>query len=391
MKRVLIILLVLVLGSCAALNLGKKAEPFAAGSESERRLAPGPRLVVSREETFIDTTRPTQANGRYAGEDKRTLKGRVWHPSNNISGPYPLIVYSHGFSSFHVNGRYIGEHLASLGYVVVAVDYPLTHLNAPGGPLVKDVLNQPADVSFLIDTLIAQSNTAGHVMEGMVDPSRIGVTGISLGGMTTTLAAFHPEMRDPRIGAALSIAGPTATFTATFFTHADVPFLMLAGDIDAMVPYASNAAPVPELVPGGQLVTLAGASHTGFAGMADSLRWLNNPDAIGCYMIKEDIAREIEEDDLWIDELGSAEQGINVDAVNELCLMDPLPEAMDVRRQHMITTVVVSSFFQSQFAPVAAQRRAAADYLNGTLAGELADVSYEGPRGNAVHLRERRQ
>ncbi len=45
-------------------------------------------------------------------------------------------------------------------------------------------MNQPADVSFLIDTLLAQSTTPGHRLEGMVDKTRIGVTGISLGGMT---------------------------------------------------------------------------------------------------------------------------------------------------------------------------------------------------------------
>lgn len=380
MKKVLIVLLVLVLGSCAILNLGKRPEPFVAGSESEQRLSPGPHEVVEREETFVDTSRPTQPHADYAGDDKRTFKGSVWHPADNSEGPYPLIVYSHGFSSYHTGGRYIARQLASLGYVVVAVDYPLTNINAPGGPYVKDVLNQPADVSFLIDTLIAQGNSAGHALEDMVDPSRIGVTGISLGGMTSTLVAFHPTMRDPRIRAALSIAGPTSTFTATFFTFADVPFLMLAGDIDAMVPYASNAAPVPEIVPGAQLVTLDAASHTGFADMADSLRWLSNPDAIGCYMIKEDVSGEMEEP--WFDELGTVEQGINHEAVNELCLMDPLPKAMNVRRQHMITSVVVSSFFQSQFAPEPARRQAAAGYLSGTLASELADVSYEGPAGS---------
>ena len=49
-------------------------------------------------------------------------------------------------------GAYLAEQLASLGYVVVAVDYPLTNGLAPGGPDVKDVVNQLADVSFLIDT-----------------------------------------------------------------------------------------------------------------------------------------------------------------------------------------------------------------------------------------------
>ena len=124
------------------------------------------------------------------------------------------------------------EELASHGYVVVAVNYPLTNMGAPGGPNVKDVVNQPGDVSFLIDSLLEQSATSGHSLEGMVDADRIGVTGISLGGLTSTLAAFHPEWADDRIKASLSIAGPTALFTPEFFQHRDVPFLMLAGDID---------------------------------------------------------------------------------------------------------------------------------------------------------------
>ena len=241
-------------------------------------------------------------------------------------------------------------------------------------------LGQEDDLeSFLIDTLIARSAAAGDVIEGMVDASRIGVTGISLGGMTTTLAAFHPEMHDPRIGAALSIAGPTSPFTAKFFSFVDVPFLMLAGDIDALVPYPSNAEPVPETVPGGELVTLAGGSHTGFADPAGSRRWMSNPDAIGCYMVKDNVDEDMEEP--WYDLIGSVEQGVNHNAINELCLMDPLPEAMNVLRQHMLTTVVVSSFFQAHFASDPAERAAAQQYLSVQLNRELEDAQYSGPAG----------
>ena len=379
MKKILIVVLVLILGSCAVLNLGRQPEPFASGSDSEQRLQPGPYEVVSRKESFVDSSRPTQANGDYAGDDKRTLEGRVWHPADAEGGPYPLIVYSHGFTSFHEGGKYIAEHLASLGYVVVAVDYPLTNMNAPGGPLVRDVVNQPGDVSFLIDTLLAQGESSGHALEGMVDASRIGVTGISLGGLTSTLVAFHAEMHDPRIGAALSIAGPTSTFTPTFFTFVDVPFLMLAGDIDALVPYQSNAAPVPDVVPGGELVTITAASHTGFADPAGSLRWMSNPDAIGCYMVKDNVDQDVAEP--WFELIGTPEQGINYSAENELCLMDPLPKAMNALRQHMITKVVVGSFFQSHFAADEAERAAAQRYLSETLSRELDDAEYTAPRG----------
>lgn len=377
MKRLAVLLLALALGSCAALNVGSSARPFPAGSESERRLAPGPLAISSSKVNLVDASRPTQANGSYAGDDKRTLKGRVWHPADKLAGPYPLVVYSHGFSSYHKVGRYIAEHLASLGHVVVAVDYPLTKLNAPGGPLVRDVVNQPGDVSFLIDTLLAQSATEGHPLQGMIDGTRIGATGISLGGMTTTLAAFHPQLRDPRIKAALAIAGPMEVFTRQFFTHTDVPFLMLAGDNDAMVPYAGNAARVPALVPGGQLVTVHGGSHTGFADPATRLQWVSNPDALGCFFVKDDVAAEVQEP--WDGLFGAAEIGINYEVANGFCQLDPLPKAMNPLRQHMITKVVVGSFFQAHFATEQADREAARRYLSEILASELEDVSYTGP------------
>ena len=302
------------------------------------------------------------------------MQGSVWHPADNRDGPYPLIVYSHGFSSMREGGAYLGKHLASLGYVVVAVDYPLTHFFAPGKPYVRDVVNQPADVSFLIDTLIAQSAQPGHVLEGMVDSERIGVTGISLGGMTTTLVTYHPTMGDPRIGAALSIAGPTAAFTDVFFRQRQVPFLMLAADIDALVPWRDNALPVLELIPESQLVTIRGGSHTGFSGSSAPLRWLTNPDSIGCYTVVNNVDDDLEEP--WYDLLGTPEQGIDHTVEYELCAMDPLPQAMNPLRQQMITSVVVSSFFQSQFASDAEERAAAQQFLSDILARELEEVDY---------------
>lgn len=363
-----------LLAGAVILTNGKQPEPFPANSESALRVQPGTLGVESFAVTFIDTSRPTDANGDFAGQPSRRLAGTIWYPTDTSGAPFPLIIYSHGFTSTRAGGAYLANQLASLGYVVVAVDYPLTNFSAPGGPNAKDVINQPADVSFIIDALLDKNATRGHVLEDLVDASRIGATGISLGGLTTTLVTFHPEMRDPRIRAALSIAGPTNIFTDTFFQHSPLPFLMLAGDIDALVPYESNAAPVVSKVPGAQLVSVAGGSHTGFAGPAAPLRWLDNPDAIGCYMVKSNIDDTLEEP--WYELIGTPEQGINYKVENELCRMDPLPVAMNVLRQQMITRVVVSSFFQSVFAPSSTQRTQAARFLSEVLAKELPDVSY---------------
>lgn len=375
--KILLGLVVVLIITGTVLSTGKQPEPFPENSQSALLLKPGPLTVASFDETFIDSSRPTNANNDYPGSSQRELVGTVWYPDSTQSSPYPLVVYSHGFSSNRSGGAYLAEQLASIGYVVVAVDYPLTNGLAPGGPDVKDVVNQPADVSFLIDTLLSLSSDPKHALAGKVDPERIGVTGISLGGMTSTLAAFHPTSGDPRIKAALSIAGPTEQFTEAFYRHRQVPFLMLATDTDALVTYKSNALPVLDNIPGAQLVTIFQASHTGFAGPAGALRWMNNPDALGCYMVLKNIGDDMAAEEPWYDLLGTEEQGINFHAKNELCMVDPLPEVMNPLRQQMITSIVVSSFFQSQFSQQANVRVAAQTFLSQTLAGELAEVAYK--------------
>ncbi len=372
------ILVVAIIG--AILSTSKQPEPFPVNSASAQLLQAGSLTVVDYDQTFIDASRPTNANADYPGSDQRKLVGTVWYPGSNLTAPYPLIVYSHGFSSNRKSGAYLVRQLASLGYVVVAVDYPLTTTFAPGGPNVKDVVSQPGDISFLIDTMLADSRDNTHVLAGKVDSERIGVTGISLGGMTSTLAAFHPDKGDPRIKAALSIAGPTEQFTEVFYQHRSVPFLMLATDTDALVTYDSNALPVIDRIPGSQLVTIHQASHTGFAGPAASLRWMNNPDALGCYIVMKNMGDDMETTDAWFHLIGTEEQGINYHAKDELCLVDPLPEVMNPLRQQMITSVVVRSFFQSQFAREASAREAAQSFLSQILATELEEVDYSKAR-----------
>jgi len=374
MKNAILVVFLLLIAGAVMLMTGRQPQPFYAKSESASRLHPGPASVGQYDETFVDESRPTEANGDYPGDASRRLEGTVWYPLSDTPGPYPLIVYSHGFSSTKEEGAYLAQQLATWGYVVVAVNYPLTNYDAPGGPNVRDVVNQPGDISFLMDTLVEQSHIPGHVLEGMVDDSRIGVMGLSLGGMTTELVTYHPTMRDSRIGAALSIAGPTFLFTSDFFKNADIPFMMLAGDIDALVPYASNAAPVLDKIPGSQLVIVKKGSHTGFAGTASLLRWLDNPDSLGCWMVKRRVEETTREP--WYDLIGSPEQGVDHSVANELCQLNTLPEAINPLRQQMISIVVVSSFFQSYFSPRSEERDAAKIYLGRKLGKELADVGY---------------
>ncbi|TCO75416.1 alpha/beta hydrolase family protein [Chromatocurvus halotolerans] len=365
-------LLLLALALWLLLTFGLQPEPFPAGSDSLARLAPGPLAVTRAAIDLVDPGRPTPRNRDFPASDTRPLKGAAWYP--DVGGPYPLVVHVHGFTSNHRNGAYLARHLASHGYVVVAVDHPLTHMLAPGDPNARDVINQPGDVSFLIDTLSTRPGEIDPALQGRVDVDRIAVMGISLGGLTATLAGYHPQLGDGRIDAVVSIAGPTAFLAPAFFQSRSLPFLMLAGDADALVPWKANARSVLERIPGAQLLTLADGSHTGFAGGTALLRWMRNTDAAGCWSVKRNL--DLEDDASWSSLLNVAEAGVDDGVELDICSDDTLPPTMHVLRQQRITQVAVRAFLDSVLHADPAVRSAATRYLRESLPRELPDVSF---------------
>jgi dienelactone hydrolase len=358
--------------------------PLPATSPGAALLAPGPWATGFAEHDLVDTRRPTDANGDFPGAPVRRLHARVWFPAGADgksvgTGPFPLIAYSHGFFSSGREADYLARYLASHGYVTVAADFPLTGYEAPGGANVFDVINQPGDISFLIDTLLAWSADPASPWAGRIDPERIAITGLSLGGMTTELTAYHPRLRDPRVKAAVSIAGPMELFGRAFFAGSELPFLMVAGDIDAMVPYEDNARPVLERIDNAWLVTLHGASHTGFASQASMLRWMDNADSIGCFFIRGKTPKTAQTgpDTSFYDRIGTVEEGVLRGMENRLCMMDPSPDALSPLVQHRITMLAVRSFLETVFNPDAQQQAMYRTYLQTGLAGDFSGVTVE--------------
>lgn len=325
---------------------------------------------------LIDDSRPTNANGDYAGADSGALNGSLYLPADAAQAPYPLIVYSHGFMSSAEGARYYAEYLAPKGYVVAAVDYPLTHGDAPGGPNAYDVVHQPGDVSFLIDSLIAQSRTAGDELEGLIDADRIGAAGLSLGGLTTTLSAFHADLRDPRIRAAASIAGPAAFFTPQFFETSNLPFLMIAGTTDAIVPYEPNAASIPKLDDNAILITLDSASHVGFAAMAATLvRWTDHADMVVCPMLLANID-DGNEGEAPPPLLAPDESiGITDAPASAAPCQQEFTDARGPYEQLLLTRLALYAFFESAFSPDAGRRASMRDFLVTVYAAENAGTA----------------
>ncbi len=366
---------------------GKQAEPFASGSQSEQILKQGQYPVGEYQVDLIDETRSTMANGDIPSKATRTLEAVIWYPKGEggvAQGMHPLVLYGHGFSSKKEGGEPVGRHLASHGYIVVSLNFPLSHLNTEGGPSVLDFAQQPGDISFLIDTLLAWSATSAHMFENRVDANRIGMMGMSLGGMTAILLAYHPEYQDSRIKAFVSAGGGVGIFQEKFFGEQRKPFMMLAGDIDAMVSYEYEMRPALDRMDGAQLVTIKGGSHAGFSGVSKILRWRQNPDNFFCKYIEK---KPIEDRTVAFQEIMDANTGIvNDPNIGDVCFPKPLPPSLNVLRQLMLVKVSTLSFFELIFSDNELQRKKYADYLSSGMEKELEEVKYETvlPGGSVV-------
>jgi predicted dienelactone hydrolase len=85
-------------------------------------------------------------------------------------GPYPALVFAHGFlaKAFMYAGN--GRHLASWGYVVAIPDFPDEHAEL-----------RASDVGHLLSYLAAQNADEGSRFFQQIDARRFGLVGHSLG------------------------------------------------------------------------------------------------------------------------------------------------------------------------------------------------------------------
>jgi predicted dienelactone hydrolase len=347
-----------VLHAGCTLRAGPRLVP--PGSESAAWRAPGPYRVAARTVVFDDT-----GHGR-------TLVSTVWWPDGRTT-PAPLVVQTHGFLGNRRGGTYVARHLASRGMVVIAATHPTTTRFARGGAKVEDVVRQPGDVRLLIDAMLGRDARLPELPP--LDGERIAVMGHSLGGLTATLAAFHPRLRDPRIAAAISIAGPMAMFEPRFFRTARVPFLMIGGSADVVVDYRRNALGTFARVPGATVALIAGASHAGFDdAVAGFRRFVPNPDVFSCWVLRRVL--RLDEAVARVRALATTDEGIDFeDGVRPPCLDPPPRDAMDPAWQQVLTTLAVTAFLESRFAAEPAARERARRFLTVTLPAELPEIS----------------
>jgi fermentation-respiration switch protein FrsA (DUF1100 family) len=157
-------------------------------------------------------------------------------PAARAGGLFPLIVFGHGFAVTPAPYSRLLQSWARAGYVVAAPVFPLENEDAPGGPQESDLTNQPADMSFVISSLLADSAGTGP-LSGLLRPDRIAAAGQSDGGDTALALSYNPRFRDRRVGAAVILSGAEMPGVGGFtFPAGSPPLLATQGTADTINP-----------------------------------------------------------------------------------------------------------------------------------------------------------
>jgi dienelactone hydrolase len=99
------------------------------------------------------------------------------------AGPFPVIVFTHGFGLSPSLYDSYGVHLASWGYVVIMPQMPGSMLSPTVHRVLKELLRS------MLDWVDTEGPDPGGVFGGRVDPALLGLAGHSMGGKISLLVS----------------------------------------------------------------------------------------------------------------------------------------------------------------------------------------------------------
>jgi alpha-beta hydrolase superfamily lysophospholipase len=232
---------------------------------------------------------PDNIDPRYETDGFRDIKA-------STAGPFPVVLFSHGYAGYPTLYSNLLTHLASWGFVVVAPDHFVRGLLAA----VTQCLKPADDAAVLLaarDLAVQKSNDPTSILNGTVDPTKVATYGHSAGAAaavkaaqdpsvttfitldgggrggssssTTTTAAVGADGCLPRPTTTTTAAGETTTTTAPAAIPADAvpdkPGMLITGGNDQVIPLERLQPFYDAMHPPKRLVVIAGAGHNSIA------------------------------------------------------------------------------------------------------------------------------
>jgi len=212
----------------------------ASSAESNQELTtryvnPGPFEVRTLLGEWTDTSR-----------DQRQVPFKVYFPLNRLDKT-PIIIWSHGAGGSREGGRYLGEHLASHGFASFHLQHPGTDASQRKGDGVGALLTRISnprlvmlrfgDPGFAVKEI--KSLAANGYANGMLDASRMGISGHSMGAMSGLVAAGQQNGRIGQrfavkelMGAFVMSPAPRGGDAVSMFREMLMPVFHLTGTKD---------------------------------------------------------------------------------------------------------------------------------------------------------------
>jgi predicted dienelactone hydrolase len=224
------------------------------------------------------------------------LYGRAVRAADPLTteGAFPLVIVSHGYPGNRFLMSHLCENLASKGFVVIAIDHPESTYDDQQ-TFASTLFNRPFDQLFVLNEIARLGKKgSGSFLAGIVDDSRTGIVGYSMGGyglvnvigggyseaavaasvappnrLLAQRAASNPDYMktmEPRIKAAIAIAPwgmQNGFWDADGLKGIRTPVLFVAGSNDSVAGYEHGTKAIYEGAVNAEryLLTYMNANH----------------------------------------------------------------------------------------------------------------------------------
>lgn len=192
-------------------------------------------------------------------------------------GPFPLVLFAHGFGAYPTEYQSILTHVASWGFVVAGPDFHerglIAAFAAGGGDTTTTldpaaaqeaaqarVANEAAIMADARELLAAAGAQPGGLLDGAVDATDVGTAGHSA-GVTSAVAA---AASDPNVKTFVAMSGGRATGAASALPTPAVPGMVMTGGLDQIADLANVEALFDSLQAPKRLVVIDDAGHNSF-------------------------------------------------------------------------------------------------------------------------------